>query len=183
MSTTIRRTRERAVLRAAFQFVDSDEAMRAAVDDREVDYLGLVRTTDLARRDLCLQVNALKSAGVSSIDEPSTKIDSNPRDTSVAAKFAAAPKAGSLRRRIVLSLAAANSALGGQTCDELETYLRRPHTSVSSAVNALMEGGWIVDSGRRRDTRNKTEAIVWALTPAARQQIPTLIEHEQSRGA
>lgn len=55
----------------------------------------------------------------------------------------------------------------GMTTQALETRLRKPHTTTSSACNGLKEAGWIMDSGLRRLTAASRRAIVWTLTPAA----------------
>ena len=76
---------------------------------------------------------------------------------------------GSVRRRIVdeVRSAAWFSELQGLTDDELERRMHRPHHTVSSARNWLVGAGWLTDSGYRRLTVSKREAIVWTLTSAA----------------
>lgn len=55
----------------------------------------------------------------------------------------------------------------GLSCQILEGRLRAEHTTVSSAVNWLLNHGWIEDSGNRKKNRSGRPAIVWQLTPAA----------------
>lgn len=179
MTATLRRTHERHIIRVGCEISDLRAQIRSGVDDKEVDHLAALRKFDAALDDLDVAVRALRKAGIDPLLESAPAIDSNPRDTSIGAKFAAAPKRGSLRRKIVLALGSVNPAQGGMTCDEMEMHLRGAHTSVSSAMNSLMIGGWIEDSGRRRKTRSGTEAIVWRLTQPATQQLVALVTAEQ----
>ena len=55
----------------------------------------------------------------------------------------------------------------GLTTQDLERRLNKPHTTTSSACNGLLNSGWIMDSGQRKLTPSKRQAIVWTLTPAA----------------
>lgn len=57
---------------------------------------------------------------------------------------------------------------GGSTVDELIRDLSMPHQTCSPRVNELRNDGWIVDSGEKRLTRAKQEAIVWKLSTRAR---------------
>lgn len=56
----------------------------------------------------------------------------------------------------------------GLTCDEVEVEMERTHQSISARVNELKNGGWIEDSGERRETRSGAKAIVWTPTEAAK---------------
>lgn len=47
------------------------------------------------------------------------------------------------------------------TCDEVEQILEGTHQSISAAINALMNAGFILASGERRLTRSRRQAIVW----------------------
>jgi DNA-binding MarR family transcriptional regulator len=73
----------------------------------------------------------------------------------------------------ILDALAAVGGLGddpiGLTVDQLEQRLARSHQSVSARVNQLMELGWIRDSDVRRPTRSGRRAIVWVLTPQAKE--------------
>lgn len=50
---------------------------------------------------------------------------------------------------------------GGATCDELEVALGLAHQNCSARVNELMRSRRIVDSGLRRKTRSRRNAVVW----------------------
>jgi hypothetical protein len=65
---------------------------------------------------------------------------------------------GSLRRTLYDALRLSRH---GMTDDEMEFFLARPHQTVSSLRNGLMNDGWVVDSGLRRQTRYGNDAIVW----------------------
>lgn len=55
----------------------------------------------------------------------------------------------------------------GLSCQHLEGRLRGEHTTISSAVNWLLNNGWVSDSGYKCTNRSGKPAIVWQLTPAA----------------
>lgn len=116
---------------------------------------------------LMAAVDALEAAAPGPIDgEPA----SNGASTSNRAASRAFPIQGSARREIIAELHFINSrvpALYGRTSDELEQQLRKPHTTISAAVNHLVGAGWIEDSGYERDTRAGRAAIVWQLTQRA----------------
>ena len=92
----------------------------------------------------------------------------SPRDTSIAAGVADLPAKGSTRR-LVISTVVLNHRLHrtGMTVAELCSRLRKPHQTVSSAVNFAEERGWLRDSGQRRKTGHNREAIVFAPTELA----------------
>lgn len=95
-------------------------------------------------------------------------VGNNAPDTSKNAARVITPTTGVIRHAVLNELRLFQGTdMIGLTCDQLEQRLRRPHTSVSSAVNWLMENGWIEDSGYRRNTRADRPAIIWRLTPAA----------------
>jgi len=102
--------------------------------------------------------------------------------TSINAAQLSAITAGSLRRRIVDQIyLVSTSPLRGLTDDELERRLNKPHTSVSSARNWLVQRGWLIDSGDVRQTRSLRPATVWIMTDQAKQRIrrsqwPTYLE-------
>lgn len=185
MATT-RSIRERNIIQRAFTLLAATETEAAQLaahrdathteDKRDYweQYLRAQTDTRDALADLLLEVRALRQLGVVAIDDmPPPALDANPRDTSVEAAFKAAPKAGSLRRKII-SEVWLRPSLGGLTCDELERRLNRPHTSVSSAVNSLLRAGWLRDSGLRRPTRNHTPAVVWEVTPLGHDELRRL---------
>lgn len=87
----------------------------------------------------------------------------NAPDTSRVAAQMMAPAADSVRREVLeeIILKYVNGYLGGMTCDQVERERKRPHTTVSSAINWLRDNGWLVDSGMRRMTKAGRPAIVW----------------------
>lgn len=93
--------------------------------------------------------------------------------TSAIAAAMSGPMAGTVRRGIVDEIRCTHESLRGLTTDELEVALRRSHTTVSSAVNHLCRIGWLRDSGYERDTRAGRPAIVYELTPLARDRLET----------
>lgn len=103
--------------------------------------------------------------------------------TSEAAALSSRLIAGSARHRIVSEIRSIgfNSALGGLTDDELERRLNKPHTTISSARNWLVQAGWLMDSGLTRLTRGRREAAVWKLTEAAERAVrePSWAEKEK----
>lgn len=102
-------------------------------------------------------------------DAPGPHVHGAP-ETSATAASLSGPSAGSMRREIIDRIRCQPSALRGMTEDELEVALKRGHSSVSSAVNHLATViNWLQDSGYRRTTRGGRDAIVWELTPAARE--------------
>lgn len=103
--------------------------------------------------------------------------------TSEAAALSSRLIAGSARHRIVSEIRSVgfNSALIGLTDDELERRLNKPHTTISSARNWLVQAGWLTDSGVTRLTRGRREAAVWKLTEAAERAVrePAWAEKEK----
>lgn len=59
--------------------------------------------------------------------------------------------------------------IGGLTDDEMEQALLKSHQSISATRNTLMKDGWIVDSGKRRETQYGNDAIVWVTAECADQ--------------
>jgi predicted transcriptional regulator len=65
-----------------------------------------------------------------------------------------------LRRAVFNVIAASNDR--GATCDEIEVALNRTHQTVSARVNELAQKfGLIEDSGKRRRTRSRRDAVVY----------------------
>lgn len=50
------------------------------------------------------------------------------------------------------------------TCDEVEVMVEGTHQNISARITELRKMGLIIDSGSRRKTRSKRNAIVWRLT-------------------
>ena len=101
----------------------------------------------------------------------------NYRNTSIAAAKMMEPKVGSLRRRILVIIAAQHRrGFIGCTDEALEGRTRRGHSTVSAQRNHLFNVGWLKPSGEYRDTVSGQPAIVWTLTEAAIERLPDLLE-------
>jgi hypothetical protein len=59
----------------------------------------------------------------------------------------------------------------GLTTEQVCERLSRKHQSMSARVNELRDKGWIVDSGQRRQTVSRRNAIVWTLSSRAREEL------------
>lgn len=94
------------------------------------------------------------------------------QDTTREAARLAVPLQRSARRRIIAHIYG-QMHLGADGCtdDEIQRSLILTHQTESAARNHLMGTGWIEDSGHRRPTRGRRDAIVWRLTPAALNQL------------
>lgn len=117
---------------------------------------------------LIAAVRKLDACGLPDPDNGFAPAVNDAPETSLQAAIAAAPFVGTVRRQVIAAIAIAKDhSLIGYTCEQLEERLGRPHTTVSSAVNWARDAGWIEDSGVRRKTRAKRQAVVWTVTPAA----------------
>jgi hypothetical protein len=74
---------------------------------------------------------------------------------------------GSVRRAIIDELSVLPAIAIGLADFELERRLKKPHQTVSSARNRLVELGWIVDSGHTREAPSGRPTALWSLSPAA----------------
>lgn len=84
----------------------------------------------------------------------------SPKTSQIAAERVL-PRTGT-KRQILYNLF--NSAGPSGLCDhEIEQITGWLHQSASSLRNGLMNDGWIKDSGLRRKTVSKNDAIVWVL--------------------
>lgn len=93
-------------------------------------------------------------------------------DTTREAARLAVPLQNSARKRIIERVYGQMHVHGvGCTDDELERRLHLSHQTLSAARNFLCEAGWLEDSGQRRPTRGKRDAIVWRLTEGAMNQL------------
>jgi hypothetical protein len=88
------------------------------------------------------------------------KVRANSPDTSRAARLDAAPRSGTQRERVLRAVLEAPA-----TDEELELRLGLTHTPRRLE---LVEGGWVTDSGIRRPTTRRSDAIVWQATEKAR---------------
>lgn len=84
------------------------------------------------------------------------------RETERAAALAAMPRTGTNRLRALAAIALAGR--DGLTDHELAERTGIYLYSVAPRRVELMKGGWVRDSGHRRETPNGTPAVVWILT-------------------
>lgn len=95
-----------------------------------------------------------------------------PRVTEVRAALSVRPKSGTQRMRVLNAVWTNERGFGGGLTDpEIVEATGLLLQSVCARRNELMQGGWVTDSGRRRETGNGGKAIVWQLTEPAKQQI------------
>lgn len=82
-------------------------------------------------------------------------------DTAKLAALRAAPRTGTARRRVLMTIA--NCGADGATDEEIQHSLgMNPSTQRPRRVE-LVQGGWIEDSGKRRRTLSGDQAIVWVI--------------------
>lgn len=86
------------------------------------------------------------------------RLNRYPTDTQRAAAERKKPRSGSQQEQILGLIAQSPSGL---TDEQIEDLTNASHQSASAARNALMNKGWVLDSGRRRKNRNGNDAIVW----------------------
>lgn len=98
------------------------------------------------------------------------KVRNDARDTARAAALAALPTAGQNRRRVLDAIAGSGVHLPGMTDREIAEATGLPENSVRPRRVELVEGGWIEDSGGRRDHGGRTPWAVWKLTDKGRSQ-------------
>lgn len=154
MARTLRRVRTDEVVRAARSLVSAYHDAAPYGETYDV----IVK----AQSELVRAVKALDELDVTTDFSGPGAFGHNSPDTSVAAATLCAPALGSLRRRLVDELAVAKLL----TDSDFERRTRRPHQSVSSARNWLVEQGWIEDSGQRRTAPSGRLQIAWRFTPA-----------------
>lgn len=86
-------------------------------------------------------------------------------ETQRTAAVAAYPTTGTWRRKVLDAIT--DSGNYGMTDEEIQDLLRmNPSTQRPRRVE-LVEGGWIVDSQRRRRTRARRDAVVWVTAARA----------------
>jgi len=78
------------------------------------------------------------------------------------------PRTGSSRRRVLDAIRAAGDR--GRTDEELSIELGLRWRSTAPRRNELLNGGWVVDSGRRRRTTSGASAAVWVLSERGRRE-------------
>jgi hypothetical protein len=89
-------------------------------------------------------------------------------DTESGAALAQLPKSGTDRRKVLNFIGEQGER--GATDEELSLGIPLRLYTAAPRRNELRDGGWVVDSGRRRPTTTGTAAIVWVLSPAGRGQ-------------
>lgn len=119
--------------------------------------------------DLCRAVDHLVN-DLSDPDRITGSIAKDAMETSAKAGLSPARR-GSLRWDIIDALAytrlfSVMPWLAGATKDELMDHLNRSHQSVSSAINDLMNGGWIEATGQTRSKNPRFPQTVWRITQA-----------------
>ena len=114
----------------------------------------------MAMQGLLRAVSTHKQVGLDITSQPAIANDTT--DTSAAAGYSMVPHVGKLARAVWDEVAHIHrNGGGGLTVDQLEQILNRSHQSVSARVNELRNKGWLVDSGKKRDTRSERPAIIW----------------------
>ena len=83
-------------------------------------------------------------------------------DTSRAAAEAIAPKFGTLTRDVLLQLSRFPEGL---TDEEGQRAAGMQGNSYRPCRVSLMDKGFVVDSGHRRKTHQRKDAVVWCVTP------------------
>lgn len=93
------------------------------------------------------------------VNSNSVRVGRNHPDTSHKAAQKALPNSGT-KKKIIYDLIVASGMFG--VCDhEIEETLGWTHQTASSSRNALMNDGWVIDSGHRRATKQGNDAIAW----------------------
>jgi len=83
-------------------------------------------------------------------------------DTSSAAAEAIAPKFGTMTRSVLVELC---KYPHGLTDEEAQSIMGMQGNSYRPCRVTLMDRGFVVDSGHRRKTRQRKDAVVWSVTP------------------
>jgi hypothetical protein len=86
-------------------------------------------------------------------------------DTSERAADSVSACAASIREQVFRCIHQAGAE--GATCDEVEVTLGYVHQTVSARICEMSQRDWIVDSGRRRQTRTNRYAVVWVAAERA----------------
>jgi hypothetical protein len=93
------------------------------------------------------------------VESNNVRVSAKHPDTSKISAQRALPKSGT-KKKIIYDLIV-NSGVNGMCDHELEIQTGFRHESTSATRNYLMNDGWIVDSGKRRQTPQGNPAIVW----------------------
>lgn len=152
----------------------TDEIVRCARTVRTALWgdwrIGLLLADEVASLEALLSaVDALDAYGPAEIVGGRGAFVHGSPETSETSAHLMSPRTSSIRRLVIDEVAVGmwQRGLTGLTCRELEGRLKRPHTTVSSALNWAINAGWLMDSGFRRDATPGHPAVVWRLTPAA----------------
>lgn len=97
------------------------------------------------------------------IDAPG-KFHKNAPDTERAAAFAVRPKTGTQRMKVLNAIIGSDGLTDPEVAELTGLYLY----SAAPRRNELALGGWVEDSGARRETDNGGLAIVWIATAKAK---------------
>lgn len=89
-------------------------------------------------------------------------------DTERGSAWAIFPRTGTWRRRVLDAIGRSDDH--GRTDWELHQELGGMLYTVAPRRNELLNGGWIMDSGRRRRTNSRNAAIVWVLSERGRRE-------------
>lgn len=77
------------------------------------------------------------------------------------------PRSGTQRMAVLEAIAGAGDA--GVTDDEIGEILDWSYSKLGPRRRELVEGGWVEDSGRLRESNSGVDVIVWRITEAARE--------------
>lgn len=103
------------------------------------------------------------------VQRPAAKVRHNARPTSRAAAFAALPRSGGTRWRVLDEIVAMtfSTFYAGATDEELQARLKlSPNTERPRRIE-LVDGGWVEASERCRATMSGNASIVWRATTKA----------------
>jgi len=84
-------------------------------------------------------------------------------DTSTSAALSIAPKFGTMTRDVLVNLTKYPSGL---TDEEAQNIMGMQGNSYRPCRVTLMDRGFVADSGERRKTKQRKEAVVWTVTLA-----------------
>lgn len=83
-------------------------------------------------------------------------------ETSTSAAFSIAPKFGTMTRDVLVNLTKYPSGL---TDEEAQNIMGMQGNSYRPCRVTLMDRGFVADSGDRRKTNQRKDAVVWSVTP------------------
>jgi hypothetical protein len=83
-------------------------------------------------------------------------------DTSTSAALSIAPKFGTMAREVLVNLTKYPSGL---TDEEAQNIMGMQGNSYRPCRVTLMDRGFVADTGDRRKTNQRKDAVVWSVTP------------------